>query len=77
MIITLKCCTCGKEIGLQVNRAPSFGFEIYQVAKDVGWNPVIDLNWNRTLVFCSKDCEKVQVKKNGAIRKNLIRKVGT
>lgn len=74
MIITLRCCTCGSAIQVEVNRAPEFSFELYDVAKQAGWKPAIDLNFGRTLVFCSDECYKAQLTKEGHIRKRLVHK---
>lgn len=74
MIITLKCCTCGEEIHVEVNREPAFGFELLDIASKAGWSPAMDLNFGRTLIFCSEECYKAQLTKRGYIRKNLIRK---
>jgi len=70
--IKLRCCTCGAEKDVVVNQAPTFGFEIYQVAQEAGWYPVIDMYYGRTLCFCEEACMKKQLTKAGAIRKRLI-----
>ena len=74
MVITLRCCTCGNAVQVELNRKPEFGFELYCVALKAGWKPAIDLNFGRTLVFCSDECYKAQLTKGGYIRKRLIHK---
>lgn len=69
--ITLKCCTCGTEKTVFAN-PPTFGFEFYEIAKNAGFYPIIDLNFGRTLCFCDEDCMKKQLTKKGYIRKRLI-----
>lgn len=71
--ITLLCPTCGKEQGLIITRQILFGFELCKIAKDAGWYPIIDFNYNRTIVFCHEDCYKKQLTKKGTIRRRLIR----
>ncbi len=70
--ITLRCCTCGEEKDVVVNQAPTFGFEIFQITKEAGWYPVLDINYGRTLCFCGEECMKKQLTKAGTIRKRLI-----
>lgn len=74
MVIALKCCTCGRTKLVNVPYAPTLGVELCQMAKDVGWQYVIDMYYRRTLVFCSQECIDVQKTKKGTIRKYLIRK---
>lgn len=69
--ISLQCCTCDEEIFCEVNRPPQFGFELYQIAKDVGWTPIID--YSRVCVFCSEECYKKQLRKNGELRKRFVK----
>lgn len=74
MIVNLKCCTCGKTKPVEVSSAPALGVELCQMARAAGWKFVIDLNYSRTLVFCSQECIDVHMTKKGTIRKYLIRK---
>lgn len=74
MVINLKCCTCGKTKPVDVSCIPMFGVELCQMAEAAGWKYVIDLNYSRTLVFCSQECIDVQKTKKGTIRKYLIQK---
>lgn len=71
--ITLVCATCGRAQGLEITKSIEFGFELCKIAKDAGWYPVIDFNFNRTIVFCCEDCYKKQLTKSGRLRKRLIK----
>lgn len=71
---SIRCCTCGDAIQVDVKREPAFGFELYDIAKQAGWKPSVDLNFGRTLIFCSEECYKAQLTKRGYIRKNLLHK---
>lgn len=71
--ITLVCCTCGDALHLEITRHITFGYELYKITQDAGWYPVIDTGYSRTLVFCSENCYKKQLKKNGQLRKRLIK----
>ena len=71
--ITMQCCTCGEEKTVGINAPIRFGFELFGVAKEAGWFPVIDMNYYRTLLFCCEDCMKKQLTKAGTIRKRLVK----
>ena len=70
--VNLRCCTCGQEKSVDINKPITFGFELYDIAKQAGLYPVIDMNYSRTLIFCSKECMEKQLTKGGYIRKRLI-----
>lgn len=70
--ITLKCCTCGTTKDIVVTQAPTFGFEVYSIAKAAGWQPLSDTANGRTLCFCSETCMKKQLTKGGFVRKRLL-----
>lgn len=70
--ITLKCCTCGETKDIAVTQKPEFSFEFYGMVAEAGWHPVLDLNYGRTLCFCSKECHEKQLTKSGVIRKRLL-----
>lgn len=70
--ITLKCCTCDEIKDIIVQRKPEFGFEFYGMISKSGWYPVLDLNYSRTLCFCSEECYKKQLTKSGLVRKRLL-----
>lgn len=71
--ITLECCTCGKAIDVDISKPPVFGFELYDIAKNANWFPILDMNYGRTLIFCCEECMKKQLTKKGTIRKRLIK----
>lgn len=66
--ITLVCfnCTCKHEVF--VTHAPSFAFELADIANKVGMLGVLDTEHNRALVFCNKDCASMQITKRGSYR---------
>lgn len=70
--ITLKCCTCGETKEIIVQQNPQFGFEFYGMISESGWYPILDLNYRRTLCFCSKRCYEKQLTKSGTVRKRLL-----
>lgn len=72
--IKLRCCTCGEEKPVTVEEPPTFGFELLKIAQSAGWYPILDGNWGRALVFCSKSCYEAQLTKEGYVRKRLIQK---
>ena len=72
--IALKCCTCGKTEPVTVEHKPECSFEFYKIVQDAKWTPVLDLNFGRTLCFCSLECRDMQMTKKGYIRKHLIKK---
>ena len=71
-VMRIRCCTCGDMKTISVTRQPEFSFEFYPVIKEAGWFPALDLNYGRTLCFCSEQCYKKQLTKKGIIRKRLI-----
>lgn len=64
-VIGLKCCTCGDTKIISVTRQLEFSFEFYSAIKEAAWFPVLDLNYGRTLCFCSENCYKKQLTKKG------------
>ena len=68
MNLTLVCWSCGEKLAIEVNRAPAFAFELASLATQAGWIGVIDLEHYRSLVFCCKDHETREIKKNGSFR---------
>ena len=72
--VKLVCCTCGAEKDVVIDGRIAFGFELFNIAKESGFYPIIDFAWSRTLVFCDKECYEVQLTKNKRIRKRLIHK---
>ena len=67
--ITLKCWTCGKEKSVDVEYPPDFAFELAGYAQKAKWLGVIDMDNHRSLVFCSNECMKKALKKDGSFYK--------
>jgi hypothetical protein len=65
---TLVCWACGKKHSVVMTREPQFAFELALGATDVGWVGCLDLDHDRTLVFCSNRCRDSQVTKRGLFR---------
>jgi hypothetical protein len=76
MNITLVCWSCGKEAHFESNRRPDFGFELMQLASDANWKSYHDPIHGRILVFCTEDCAKSQMTKNGRFRLRPRRRYG-
>ncbi len=74
--ITLVCWQCGARKGIRVEAPPQFAMELAVMANDAGWKGVLDLNRHRSLVFCSDDCRKKALKKDGTYRKRPARPNG-
>lgn len=65
---SLRCFSCGDTTHVVANRQPEFGFEVVQAAEAIGMLGIFDLNYNRALVFCDKECADQQRKKDGSFR---------
>lgn len=68
MLASLSCWTCHSSINVEVPGPPQFAFEVAGWAKDVGWIGSIDMRYNRSLVFCSADCQCKALTKAGHFR---------
>lgn len=64
----MKCWHCGETKSIEVPTVPQFAFEVAQWAHDVGWLGAFDKERNRVLVFCCKEHELAERKKDGNFR---------
>jgi hypothetical protein len=66
--MTLKCFACGTVLRIDVDNLPQFGFQLADVAKQVGWKYGLDLYRHRVLIFCSNVCREATITKQGTYR---------
>lgn len=63
--ITLVCARCGDNKSGEVDRLPSFGFELVNIAHAAGMVGVLDPHHSRALVFCDDKCMNSSLTKKG------------
>ena len=68
MRITLVCWHCQKEIYVEVDNLPQFGFELVGIANQSGWHGAFDTRRWRALVFCCKEHAEAEKTKKGVFR---------
>jgi hypothetical protein len=74
-MITLVCAACGKRKEVDCT-PPQLGIDFAEICKSTGFLPVMDFAQSRVVVFCSDECKKANLKKNGTLRRYIRKPQG-
>ena len=67
-MITLKCFCCGKEEYIVGEGNIEIALDLINVVNQSSFKYTFDMNRGRTLLFCSEECRKKMINKNGTYK---------